>query len=220
MFAEEPLWINRNEYSTASRQYVAFGVHDLRNVEMAAAVHAQFSGVHAQRLVERNWLQIIDRHLRGHGGDLAELVQLPHSVIENCGDDSAVAVSGRPGVALAKTKLAGKAPPLRIMHELQTHALRIIFSAGKTKVLCGFWFRGCGGFPGHTSRYFKAGPSTPLRCGRDDKFVRGAGISSWLPLVRLHVRQRFQIASGEDLFEFIQHGFVYEVVRSYGFTAV
>jgi len=151
MFSEEPLWIDRDEHAAASRQYFAFCIHNLCNVKMAAAVHSQLSRVNAQRLVQGNRLQIIDRHLRSHSGDLTELVQLPHSVIKNCGDDSAMAVSGRPGVALAKTKSAGEAPPLRIMDEFQMHTLRIIFSAGEAIVLCRFWFRDCSGFPGHGS---------------------------------------------------------------------
>ena len=58
----------------------------------------------SQRLVQRDGLQVFDGHFFGEGDDVAELVHLAHGVVEDGGDDAAVAVAGRSGVALRRRK--------------------------------------------------------------------------------------------------------------------
>jgi len=71
-------------------------------VGQAAAALAECSGFDAQVLVERDGLDIFDGHLGSDGYDVAEFAKFAHGVIEDGGDDAAVAVSGRAGVAFAE----------------------------------------------------------------------------------------------------------------------
>jgi hypothetical protein len=47
-----------------------------------------------------------------------EFVYFAHGVVENAGDDTAVAVAGRSGVALAETESANESLTFLIEHEL------------------------------------------------------------------------------------------------------
>ena len=60
-----------------------------------------FPALDVQRFVERDGLEIFDGHFLGQGDDVVELVHFAHGVVEDGGDDAAVAVAGRSGVALA-----------------------------------------------------------------------------------------------------------------------
>jgi hypothetical protein len=83
-------------------------------------------------LVQRDGLDIFDGHFRGDGYDLTKFAEFAHSVIENSGDDAAVAVSGWTGVTFAETEAAHEAFPF--LSEFEAHAVRIVVSAGKAEV--------------------------------------------------------------------------------------
>ena len=78
-----------------------FLVQDFGLVDVLAAVDADFPALDAQRFLQRDGLQVFDGHFFGHRDHVAQLVDLAHGVVEDGGDDAAVAVAGRSGVALA-----------------------------------------------------------------------------------------------------------------------
>ena len=67
-----------------------------------------------------------------------ELVYLAHGVVEDAGDDAAVAVAGRSGVALAQAELADEGLAGFVEDELQAHAFGIVLAADEAVVLLHF----------------------------------------------------------------------------------
>ncbi len=95
-----------------------------------------FMGFDAQGFVQRDGLDVFDGHFRGDGDDVAEFVELAHGVVEDGGDDAAVAVSGRAGVAFAQAEIADEAVPF--LSEFQVHALGIVGPQAKQRFFfCG-----------------------------------------------------------------------------------
>ncbi len=105
---------------------------------MLAAVDADFPALDAQRFVQRDGLEIFDGHLLGEGDDVVELVDLAHGIVEDAGDDAAVAVAGRSGVALAETEVADEGLAGFVVDEFQAHAVGIVLAADKAVVLLEF----------------------------------------------------------------------------------
>ena len=108
-------------------------------------------GFDAERLIQRDRFYIFNGHSGCDGDDLAEFVELAHGVVEDGGDDAAVAVSGRAGVAAAEAEMADEALPFLL--ELQVHAVGIVGAAGEAEVfLLGMRFCGVAAgvnFSGH-----------------------------------------------------------------------
>ena len=65
---------------------------------------------------------------------MAQLVDLPHGLIQDGGNDSSMAVSGRTGVTLAQSKTADKAIARLIVGKFQAHPIGIIRPARETVV--------------------------------------------------------------------------------------
>jgi len=99
------------------------------------AVDAEFPAFDTERFVQGDRLQIFDIHFLGQGDDVAELVYLAHGVVEDGGDDAAVAVAGRAGVALAETEFADEGLALLVECELQAHTVGIVLAAGEAVIL-------------------------------------------------------------------------------------
>src|SRR5271165_5752048 len=142
-FSKHLLGINGDKNSPAARQDFFFFVEDFRHVDVLPSVHADFPALDAQRLVKRHGLEILNRHFLGKGDNVAQLVHLPHGIVENRGDDAAVAVTGRTGVTLAQPEVADEHLPLFVEGELEPHAVAIILAAGEAivflqLVVCGF----------------------------------------------------------------------------------
>ena len=66
---------------------------------------------------------------------MSKLVQLAHGIVEDGGNNSAMAVPRGSGVALAKAEMRNEVITLAIKRELQVHAIRIVFAAGEAQVL-------------------------------------------------------------------------------------
>ena len=66
---------------------------------------------------------------------LLKLVHFAHGLVENSGDDAAVTVSGRPGVAVVQAEAANEHFAFLIKSKFQVHAGQIVRSAGKAEVL-------------------------------------------------------------------------------------
>jgi len=101
----------------------------------AATAFADLSRFNTQWLVERHGLDILHGHFGGHGENITKLIELAHGIIENSGDNSAVAVARRPGVALAEPEAAHEALAGIIKMEFQTHAVEIVLAAGEAEIL-------------------------------------------------------------------------------------
>jgi len=100
-----------------------------------AAFYADFPAFDVQRFVQRDGLEVFDGHFFGQGDYVAELVYLAHGVVEDGGDDAAVAVAGRAGVALAQTELADEGLAGFVEGEPEAHAVGIVLAAGEAVIL-------------------------------------------------------------------------------------
>jgi hypothetical protein len=69
---------------------------------------------------------------------VVKLVYLAHGVVEDTGDDAAVAVAGRSGVALAQAEAADESLAGFVEDELEAHAFGIVHAADEAVVLLHF----------------------------------------------------------------------------------
>jgi len=66
---------------------------------------------------------------------MTQLVHLAHGLVENGGNDAAVAMAGRSGIALAQPEAADKAVALLVISEAQAHAVGIVLAAAEAVIL-------------------------------------------------------------------------------------
>ena len=85
--------------------------------------------------MQGNRLEIFDGHLAGEGDDVMEFIHFAHGVVEDGGDDAAVAVAGRSGVAVAQAKAADEGLAFFVEEEFEAHAVRIVLAADEAVVL-------------------------------------------------------------------------------------
>ena len=71
-----------------------------------------------------------------------EFVDLAHGVVEDAGDNAAVAVAGRSGVALAQAEAADEGLAFFVEDEFEAHAFRVALSADEAVVFLGFVIAG------------------------------------------------------------------------------
>jgi len=100
-----------------------------------ASMHTDFAAFDAERFVQRDGLEIFDGHLAGEGDDVVQLADLAHGVVEDAGDDAAVAVAGRSGIALAEAEAADESLALFVEDEFEAHAVGIIHAADEAVIL-------------------------------------------------------------------------------------
>ena len=109
---------------------------------MLAPLHAELAAFDAKRLMQRDGLEVFNGHLTSQGDDVVELVYLAHRVVEDAGDDAAVGVAGRSGVALAEAKLADEGLAGFVEDEFQAHAVGIVHAADEAIVFLHFCVTG------------------------------------------------------------------------------
>lgn len=109
---------------------------------MLAPADFFFAAFDAERFVQRDGLEIFDRHFFGEGDDVVEFVYFAHRVVEDAGDDAAVGVAGRSGVALAEAEAADESLAGFIEEELEAHAVGIVLSADEAVVFLHFGVAG------------------------------------------------------------------------------
>lgn len=63
-----------------------------------------------------------------------QLAQFAHGIVKDGGNDSAMAVAGRSGIAFAQAKMGDEMVALTIQKELQMHAVRVVLATGKAQV--------------------------------------------------------------------------------------
>jgi hypothetical protein len=73
---------------------------------------------------------------------LVEFVDFAHGVVEDAGDDAAVAVAGRSSVAAAEAELADEGLAGFVEDELQAHAFFVVLAADEAVVLLHFHVAG------------------------------------------------------------------------------
>jgi len=129
------LRVDGDEEPLAAGKDFPFLIQDFGHIGVLSASDANFARLDPKRLVERHGLQVVDGDLRGEGDDVTQFVHFAHGFVQNRRYDTAVAVPGRTGVALAEAKAADEAIALFIVGELQSHTFGIVFAAGKAGVL-------------------------------------------------------------------------------------
>jgi hypothetical protein len=107
-----------------------------------ASVHAELAAFDAKRLVQRDGFEVFDGHLSREGDDVVKLVYFAHRIVEDAGDDAAVGVARRSGVALAEAKLADEGLAGFVEDELQAHAVGIVHATDEAVVFLHFCVRG------------------------------------------------------------------------------
>ena len=65
---------------------------------------------------------------------MVKFVYFAHGVVEDAGDDAAVGVAGRSGVAFAEAKAADESLALLVEDEFEAHAVGIVLSADEAVV--------------------------------------------------------------------------------------
>lgn len=88
--------------------------------------------------MQRDGLEIFNRHLPGERYYVMELVYFAHGVVEDAGDNSAVAMAGRAGVAVGEAEVADEGLALLVEDEFQAHAFFVILAADEAIVLLHF----------------------------------------------------------------------------------
>src|SRR5690348_14205155 len=90
---------------------------------------------------------------------MPQLVYFPHSFVEDGGNDPTMAVSRRPGEALAQPKTAQEAIARVIISEFQAHAVGIILTASEAKSLLAPHITGivapARGLPAHSRPFYR-----------------------------------------------------------------
>ena len=138
VFGEHFFGVDGDEDAFAAGEDFVFVVENFGGIDMGASAFFDFAAFDAQRFVQRNGLEIFDRHFTREGDYLVELVDLAHGVVEDAGDDAAVAVAGRSGVAGAEAEFADEGLALFIEDEFQAHAAAIALSADEAVILLQF----------------------------------------------------------------------------------
>ena len=133
-------WADHHEYSPRSGQHHSSLVLDFSDSRQPPPTPAHLPRVNPEGLAQWDRLDVIHRHPRGGGRLLAQLVELAHCVVENCGDDPAVAMTGRSAVPLAQPELAAIPSARSVDREPQVHAVRIIGATGEAIVRFGGHF--------------------------------------------------------------------------------
>src|SRR5580692_1124382 len=141
-FAEHFFSVDGDEDAAAAGQDFVFLVANFGFVDVLAAVHADFPPLDMQPLVEWYGLEVLDSHLFGEGDDVVELVHFPHRIVKDGGDDAAMAVAGRSGIALAEAEFADESLALFVEREFEAHAVGVVLAAGEAVVLLHFGVAG------------------------------------------------------------------------------
>ncbi len=126
IFGEHLCGVDGDKDAAAAGEDFIFVVEDFGGVDVSASLLFYFAAFDAQRLVQRNGLEIFDSHLSGEGDDMMEFIYFAHGIVEDAGDDAAVAMAGRSGVAVGEAEAADESLAGFVEDELQAHAARII----------------------------------------------------------------------------------------------
>ena len=73
---------------------------------------------------------------------MVEFVYFAHGVVEDAGDDAAVSVAGRAGVALAEAEFTDEGLAFFVEEEFEAHAVGIVLSADEAVVFLHFCVAG------------------------------------------------------------------------------
>ena len=126
--------VDGDEDAAAAGQDFVFVVEDFGGVDVGASSLLYFAAFDAERLVQRDGLEIFDGHFAGEGDDVMKFIYFAHGVVEDSGNDAAVAVAGRSGVALAQAEAADEGLAFFVEDELQAHALGVVHAADEAEV--------------------------------------------------------------------------------------
>ena len=126
--------IDDDEDAAGAGEHRALVIDDLGGADETASALGKLPRLNAQWFAEWHGTEVFHFHLRSWGDHLAQFAQLAHSFIENCGDDSTVAVAGRAGVAAGKPEIGDNLLALVVEKEFQVHSVRIVSSAPEAEV--------------------------------------------------------------------------------------
>src|SRR5271157_5655714 len=134
VFGEHAVCVDLDKRGCARRQHLAFAIANLRRTIMLAAAHCHLPAFDDQRLEERHGFQIRDLHLACQSDEVVQLIDLPHSLVKNGGNDSAVSVRRRTNEAPLQAEAADEALALLVENKLQPESGFVGGAATKTVV--------------------------------------------------------------------------------------
>ncbi len=137
-FGEHFFGIDGDEGAAAAGEDFIFVVEDFGGVDVTASFYFDFAALDAERLAQGDGLEIFDGHLARERDDVMQLVYFAHGVIEDGGDDAAVAVAGWSGVALGEAEMADESLAFFVEDEFQMHAVGVVFAADEAVVFLHF----------------------------------------------------------------------------------
>ncbi len=135
IFGEHLFGVDGDEDAAAAGQDFVVLVEDFGGVDVLGAAHFDFAAFYAQGLVQRDRLEIFDGHFSREGDYVVELVHFAHGVVEDAGDDAAVAVARGSGVALAEAEAADEGLAGFVQDEFQAHAFFVVLATDEAVVL-------------------------------------------------------------------------------------
>jgi len=127
--------VDGDEGAMAAGEDFVFFVQDFGGVNVGSALDFDFAAFDAERLVQRDGLEIFDGHLASECDNMMQLVYFAHSIVEDAGDDASVAVAWRSGVTLAEAEVADEGSAFFIENEFEAHAVGIVHAADEAVVL-------------------------------------------------------------------------------------
>ena len=135
VFGEHFFGVDGDEGAAAAGEDFVFFVEDFGGVNVGSSADFDLAAFDAERLVQRDRLQIFDGHLASECDDMMELVYFAHGIVEDACDDAAMAVARRSGVTLPEAEVADEGLPLFVEEELKAHAFGIVLAADEAVVL-------------------------------------------------------------------------------------
>ena len=126
--------IDGDEDSAAAGEDFVLVVQDFGGVDVGSSADFDLAAFDAQGLVQGDRLEVFDRHLPGKRDDMVQLVHLTHGVVEDAGDDAAVAVARWTDVTIAQAEAADEGLAGFVEDELEAHAFPVVRAADEAVV--------------------------------------------------------------------------------------
>ena len=134
--------VDGDEDAAAAGEDFIFLVKNFGGVDVFVAADFDFASFDAEEFVQRDGLEIFNRHLARESDDVVELVDFAHSVVKDAGDNAAVAMAGRSGIAFTEAEVTDESLALFVENELKLHAAGIVLTADEAVILLHFHVAG------------------------------------------------------------------------------
>src|SRR5260370_20530273 len=123
-----------NKPAFASRQNLANPIANLPGHKNVSSLLFRLAPLHNNFMLHVDRFQVLDRQFRRHRANFAKAAYLPHRLIQQRGDNSAVSISSAAPVPLSQNKPAYNLAIDVVLFERQLHSAGIVSAAAKALV--------------------------------------------------------------------------------------